>query len=253
MNENVAIVILNYNTFEDTVECVNSIRKQDYPKDLIHIVIVDNKSTDNSANLLKKTLSGQNIHFLQSKKNLGFANGNNLGILYAREVLHTDYVYLVNSDIEFFDENVLSETFDAVEPNIAVVAPEIINSKNEPAYLSRLTVPTVAEQKKEYFKRKLYLTIVKHNFLNAIYSKFKKTRNLYVPPVYDGKASRQPEISNDIWLPGCGFLLTPYYFSHYKMLYPYTFMYYEESILSVLCRLGGGGKIKVFQHIAAAS
>lgn len=220
MNKNVAVVILNYNTFEDTVECVNSIRKQDYQQDCIHIVIVDNSSTDDSADRLKKEFYGQNVHFLQSKKNLGFANGNNLGILYAREILHTNYVYLVNSDVEFYDTNVLSETMSAVEDGIAVIAPEIINLKYEPAYLARLQLPTFKELKKEYLKRKIYLLIEKNGLLNSIYSKFKKKRTVYIPPVYDGKTTRPPEISNDMWLPGCGFLLTPYYFKHYKMLYP---------------------------------
>ena len=239
MNEHVAIVILNYNTFSDTVDCINSIIKQDYPKELTHIIIVDNKSTDDSAQKLMDKYAGSGIHFVQSKENLGFANGNNLGILYARNVLHYNYVYLVNSDIEFYDKNVLFETMHAVEDGIAVCAPEIINTKLEPAYLSRLSINSRYEQRKDYIKRRIYTLILRHNFINNIYSKIKHNRTVFIPSTYDGINKRPAETSNDIWLPGCGFLLTPYYFKNYKMLFPYTFLYYEESILTILCKRAG--------------
>ena len=239
MNEHVAIVILNYNTFSDTVDCINSIIKQDYPKELTHIIIVDNKSTDDSAQKLMDKYAGSGIHFVQSKENLGFANGNNLGILYARNVLHYNYVYLVNSDIEFYDKNVLFETMHAVEDGIAVCAPEIINTKLEPSYLTRLTVNSLSEQRKDYIKRRIYTLIISHKVINNIYSKVKHKRTVFIPPVYDGVHKRTVETSNDIWLPGCAFLLTPYYFNNYKMLYPLTFLYYEESILTILCKCAG--------------
>lgn len=251
MNEKVAIVILNYNTFADTVACVQSIKKQDYPQNLISIIIVDNASTDDSAAKLRAQFSGSCIHFLQSKENLGFANGNNLGILYARDTLKIDHVLLVNSDIEFYDANTLSEMMKAQEENVAVIGSEILNTNLEPAYLSRLTLPSLKAQRKDCFSRYAYLALQSNPPLYAFYKKLRKNRTTYVPSQYDGVHSRPVETSNDMWIPGCAFMLTPVYFKYYKMLYPYTFMYNEELVISFLCKkiARGGVLLKFFNTV----
>jgi GT2 family glycosyltransferase len=98
--DKLAIVILNFNGFEMTKKCINSILSVDNKDIKSEIIIIDNASTDNS---LKKLYSeyGQydNIKILANNKNLGFAKACNQGIKYAINN-GAEYILLVNNDVE---------------------------------------------------------------------------------------------------------------------------------------------------------
>lgn len=87
------IIILNWNGWKDTVECVESCRQLSYQH--FRILLVDNGSTDGSEGILRKRFP--DIEFIQTGDNLGFAGGNNVGIRYALEN-HADFVWLLNND-----------------------------------------------------------------------------------------------------------------------------------------------------------
>lgn len=89
----VYIILVNYNGYKDTIECVNSLKKISYKN--YKIVVVDNASSDNSVEILMEELS--NCMIIESKKNIGFAGGNNLGIKYALNH-NADYIMLLNND-----------------------------------------------------------------------------------------------------------------------------------------------------------
>lgn len=89
----VYIVILNFNGYQDTVECLSSLKKLDYPN--YRIILVDNASTDDSTNLLAGDFP--DLTLIRNTANLGFAGGNNAGIKYAMEQ-GADYVFLLNND-----------------------------------------------------------------------------------------------------------------------------------------------------------
>jgi len=91
------IIIINYNGYNDTIECLNSI-KDSNTKDY-EIVLIDNNSTDNSVQVLQEWVdsSHQNIKFIKSLKNGGFSYGNNLGINYALSQ-NSDNIILLNND-----------------------------------------------------------------------------------------------------------------------------------------------------------
>ena len=92
---NTAIIILNYNDFTTTKEMIEQIK--DY-KILNHIIIVDNCSTDDSYNILKKE-EKNNIEVIKTKSNNGYASGNNYGIKYAINKYKSDYIIISNPDI----------------------------------------------------------------------------------------------------------------------------------------------------------
>ncbi len=78
-------IVLNYNGYSDTMECVGSLRKSIRPEKVDYqIVVVDNHSTDDSYELLQKALP-EEVVLLQSSRNAGYAYGNNVGIKYALE------------------------------------------------------------------------------------------------------------------------------------------------------------------------
>lgn len=89
----VYIILLNYNGYEDTIECVTSLESIDYIN--YRIIIVDNNSTDESERILREKLPQYII--IQAGSNLGFAGGNNVGIKYALEN-NADYILLLNND-----------------------------------------------------------------------------------------------------------------------------------------------------------
>ncbi len=114
----VFIIILNWNGWRDTVECVESLKKIDYPN--YKIVIVDNGSRE------KPALSEvEGLKVIYNKENLGFAGGNNVGIKYALEQ-GADYVLLLNNDT-IVDKGFLKELVKVAETKsqIGILGPKI--------------------------------------------------------------------------------------------------------------------------------
>ena len=94
MGVKTSIVILNYNTKDITLNCIDSIVKNT-KKLNYEIILVDNGSTDGSVGEFKKLKTKiKNLIFIDNKKNLGFSKGNNIGIKKAKG----EYVLLLNSD-----------------------------------------------------------------------------------------------------------------------------------------------------------
>ncbi|MGD0585828.1 MAG: glycosyltransferase family 2 protein [Oryzomonas sp.] len=115
MNESlVYIVILNWNGWRDTVECIESCRSLTYPN--FRIVIVDNGSSDGSEAILRERCPDAEL--IQTGDNLGFAGGNNIGIRQALE--HgADYVWLLNNDT-IVDAGALTALVQAAESDKSV-------------------------------------------------------------------------------------------------------------------------------------
>lgn len=88
----ISVITVNYNGFHDTCEFIDSwvanVMSVSY-----EIIVIDNGSTVNEANLLQEKYSF--IQAIRSDQNLGFAGGNNLGINIARG----KYLFLLNNDI----------------------------------------------------------------------------------------------------------------------------------------------------------
>lgn len=89
----VSIIIVNYNTFELTRNCIQSIRYQQAASNLNYeIILVDNASDERNPEEFKQLFPF--ITLIKSDKNVGFAAGNNLGIEQAKG----DAILLLNSD-----------------------------------------------------------------------------------------------------------------------------------------------------------
>lgn len=100
-------IILNYNNYKDTKECLDSLinlKICDFIDN--HIVVVDNKSLDGSGQKIFDEYKSQ-ITYLQSKENYGYAVGNNIGIKFALEN-KADYICILNNDtvvtMDFYTE-----------------------------------------------------------------------------------------------------------------------------------------------------
>ncbi|QKZ11940.1 glycosyltransferase family 2 protein [Spirosoma sp. KUDC1026] len=130
LSSKVYIVVLNYNGWKDTTECIESLLSLKYSN--YQIVIVDNCSSDDSAIYIERWLSKHRfidsglvesdflqetkahscvvystsdllnsfpvITFIQTNENLGYAGGNNVGIRYAQNSGDAAFVWILNND-----------------------------------------------------------------------------------------------------------------------------------------------------------
>ena len=89
----VNIIVLNWNSYNVTRDCLLSLQKLDYTNH--EVVVVDNGSADSSG--LKLAEDFPEVRLIQNERNLGFSGGCNVGI---RDALSrgTDYVLLLNND-----------------------------------------------------------------------------------------------------------------------------------------------------------
>ncbi|MBK5274133.1 MAG: glycosyltransferase family 2 protein [Desulfuromonadales bacterium] len=117
----VYLIILNWNGKTDTLECLASVKSIDYPD--FEIVIVDNGSTDGSEKAIRAAFP--ELTYIQTGENLGYAEGNNVGIRYAMES-GADYVFVLNNDTTV-DAHILSALVTEAEksPNAAILGPKI--------------------------------------------------------------------------------------------------------------------------------
>ncbi|MDP1636696.1 MAG: methyltransferase domain-containing protein [Candidatus Nitrotoga sp.] len=115
----VAVIILNWNGKEDTLECLASVKQLDYPN--YEVVVVDNGSTDDSVDVISKQYPDTTL--LQTGANLGYAGGNNVGIRWALD-RGADYVLVLNNDT-VVDKNMLSHLVMAgfLDDRLGVIGP----------------------------------------------------------------------------------------------------------------------------------
>lgn len=95
----VSIIIINYNTYNYTSKCIQSVLTHTQHLQF-EIILVDNASTECDPELFKQQFP--KISLIKSSRNLGFSGGNNLGIKIARG----KYILLLNSDTELVDNSI---------------------------------------------------------------------------------------------------------------------------------------------------
>lgn len=139
----VSIILLNYNGYNDTIECFKSLQQITYPN--YNIVIVDNNSPDNSIediNSYMKDNKIESIYFsnledskissskdyvtlIQSGFNGGYGEGNNIGIKYALKN-EAEYILVLNNDTiveKDFLEPLVNELIN--DKNIGIISSQI--------------------------------------------------------------------------------------------------------------------------------
>lgn len=89
----VTCILLNWNGWRDTIECLDALKKSSYQN--LTVIVVDNDSSNDSVARIRS--AHPDILLLKSNKNLGFAGGNNIGIRHAL-AQQADYVWLLNND-----------------------------------------------------------------------------------------------------------------------------------------------------------
>ncbi|WZL73642.1 glycosyltransferase [Clostridiaceae bacterium 35-E11] len=107
-NSVISFIIVNFNGKEHLKDCFNTIFNQNYPKDKIEIIMVDNGSEDGSIDYVEKNFP--TIRIIRNSTNEGFAKPNND----AAKIAKGKYLALINNDMRL-DKNWLNEMIDTLE------------------------------------------------------------------------------------------------------------------------------------------
>lgn len=211
----IAFVILNYNTWEMTLRCVESIFetcKQNYT-----IYIVDNGSTNDSYHQIEKEYRNNEKVVVIKSENSGYARGNNNGI---RQALKDGYeiIAVTNNDVIFLEDSI-NQMYSFLErnENIAVAAPYILSPEG---VLHNL--PTLKKvSNKDY--------LLHHTRLEKILSKESKRQ-------YDQQYNLNSNAIGDEPIPiykfsGCCFMAKREMLEGVGLFDENTFLYFEEDIL----------------------
>ncbi len=162
MQPKVSIIVLNWNNWKDTIECLESLYRIEYKN--FNIILVDNGSDDDSVEKIREYVKGnlelksdffnfnknikplnyielekdeyhnlkidkpfsKNLFIIKNDKNYGFAEGNNVGIDFTLKYLKPDYIEILNNDIVVKD-NYLDEMVKVIHSDnkIGIVGPKI--------------------------------------------------------------------------------------------------------------------------------
>lgn len=120
MSNKVIIIILNWNGWQDTIKCLESINRNNYSK--YNVIVVDNASHDESVIQIEEYIqkvknikkSAADITLIKNNKNYGFAGGNNIGIRRVINSTNSKYILLLNNDTTV-DKNFLDELVKLAE------------------------------------------------------------------------------------------------------------------------------------------
>lgn len=203
----ISLVLLNYNDFTSTERFIKF--SQEY-KCINNIVVVDNCSTDNSFEKLKKFESNK-VSVIKSNENKGYAYGNNFGVKYVKQTFNSDYIIISNPDV-FFEQSVINKMVLALksDSNLALVSPKIKNNYNS-------NMP-LAWKCPDYFASICNMSII----LNKIFS----YRNCYKSSYFKNKISYVDVV------PGSFFMIKSSEFFEIGLFDENTFLYCEENILA---------------------
>ena len=133
MSMQLSCVILNYNDVETTEKLVKQLA--DY--DVLHqIIVVDNASTDDSLERLRKLESDANasqsgkVRVISADHNGGYGSGNNLGVRYAAEQGGATHVLIANPDVVFSEQSLkaMLAVFDR-RPEVGIVTTRIRDAR----------------------------------------------------------------------------------------------------------------------------
>lgn len=146
----VSIVIINYNTFQLTCQCIQSIYQ--YTKQIdFEIILVDNASDkDNADNFL---LQFPHIKLIKNPVNNGFAGGNNLGI----QAAQYDTILLLNSDTYLLDDAITTSVLHyASLENVGAMTIKLLY-ENRHYQKSARRFRSIGREFLDFFRPMLYL------------------------------------------------------------------------------------------------
>ena len=202
----IGMVIVNYNDYETTKRLLDNVK--DY-KVLKEIVVVDNKSTDDSLKKLKK-LESKKITIIDSGNNKGYSYALNVGCKYLIDKYKVLNIVISNSDIIIDSENDIKDLNSYISDKNVIVGPTIIQGND----LNRgFKIPTPWQD-------------IKQNIV--FWGKRVLANELNYPDNYYHK-----DISKVDTVSGCFFMISSKHLEEMGYFDENVFLYYEENIMGI--------------------
>ena len=210
----IGFVILNYNSWNQTYECLESIQKSNISIDY-KIYLVDNCSSDEMPNSVLLQISKYDIIYLKTDSNRGFSAGNNVGLKKAIED-KCDYYVISNNDVVLC-HGVIEKLIDdfALENDVGIVGPRV-NLPDGNMQETHLGCKMTLKGKYLYLLRKTPLRLISKKFVSDYIISEEQIEPRFVYGVS-----------------GCFFLIRKECLENVGLLDEGTFLYEEENILSV--------------------
>lgn len=210
----IGIVMLTYNRWDLTIDCVYSIKNT--TKGSYKIYIVDNASPQRpSEDFLNEILTFQNVEIIYNKNNAGYSAGNNIGIKKAFED-DCDEVLITNNDVIFSNGCIDGLKYALNEDNtIGIVGPKVYLPDGSMQEINMGCKMTMSGKYK-YILRKTPLAFLTKNFVEQFHAVHKDKEKPF--DVYG--------------VSGCCFMMSR---ACSRRMYPldeHTFLFEEENILS---------------------
>lgn len=220
--ENLAIIVLNYNSVSDSIKCVNQLLSF---QETFHIVLVDNNSKDDSYEILKSKYSQEFfVDVIETGTNKGYSAGNNAGIHFAENQYHVDTVAILNPDVFIPNVQVIKIMLEKLylDDSYAVVGGVTLDSNgNFNPHLSCWDIPTNKH------------LIIDHSLFYKSNSQNKNRKKI-------SKNLVQVDC-----VAGCFFMAKVIALKMIGYLDENVFMYNEENLLGIRCKKYGYKEIMV--------
>lgn len=206
-------IVLTWNSGDDALECLRTLAASDYPA--LSVIVVDNASTDDTPARIasafpESSAPPQGVTVLRNSHNLGFAEGNNVGLRLALE-RGAHYLLLLNPDA-FVSPSAISTLVERAEqnPHAGLLCPALVSA----------AAPTF-----QYLGGTIDWT------------RGEAYENLM--------PSTSPDVLETDYAPGCAVLARASVVRQIGMLDPTYFAYYEDVDWSVRCRRAGHAVLAV--------
>lgn len=228
MSTRFGFVVLNYQNYQETIDCVASIAR--LPGDDYRIVVVDNQSPNDSYDVLSAYFAGDaRISVLQSGRNGGYSFGNNVGIAALRREGIVD-VIIATSDTRVEDDALLQRCAAAKAAGVAVLGPYVRDPNDAPQN------PMEARLSLRYIGA-LHLGAA-WDALRALLARsgLRRTLGIGVPDSIRSQGAVAAAGLVDVYMVhGCFLYLSEHYLREFPLLDEEIFMYGEEDLLAYNC------------------
>lgn len=131
MQKELSIIYVNYNTADQVMTSVESVRRHTKGIDY-EIIVADNNSKDDEN--LQKLIDDETIKVVKLDDNYGFGKANNAGV----KECTGEYIFLLNPDTICHD-NFIKKLLDCLKADqtIGVISPNLINAESKPTHSFR--------------------------------------------------------------------------------------------------------------------
>lgn len=230
-------LILHYQSIDITIKAINYIKEQNIKSCDKKIIVIDNKSKNNSGIMLKKIFQLDNeVEILLNQENEGFAKGNNKGFEYIKnEKYKFDALIVMNNDIMITDPKFEKKIIDIIKTNqcVDLIAPDIVTlADNHQNPMKLKPVKSIALVKVVLFEIITLLLLNIPILKQSVYNQYIRRVEKNIDCSYIEKRRK------DIVPFGACIIYLKKYIENEDILFPErTFMYGEEDMLYDYCVL----------------